>query len=194
MSVDDRTRFPQVPASTATIGLWLFLAALFMLFAAGLLGYVLFRNFPVNARQHVQLPRIFWLSTALVLGVSVALARAVGKLRRERRGAFLAWVRAALVMGLGFLAVQAPALAMLLARHARLKQHHIALYGLLFFLVLIHALHILGGMVALVVVDVRGRRGVYDHEHYLPVRHAALYWHFLDAVWLAMFFTFLATA
>ena len=27
----------------------------------------------------------------------------------------------------------------------------------------------------------------YDHEHYVGVRSAAWYWHFLDIVWLVMF-------
>ena len=63
----------------------------------------------------------------------------------------------------------------------------------MFVLVLLHALHVLGGMVVLIRVVVRGRNGVYDHEHYQPIRHTAMYWHFLDFVWLVMFFTFLAT-
>lgn len=194
MAADDTFRYPQVPASTATVGMWLFLAALFMLFAAGLLGYVVIRSFPQNAALHFHLPAILWLSTAMVLGVSVALARALKKIRRERRPAFLRWVWVAMVLALGFLAVQTPVLVGLLLEHRSLRQKHVALYGLLFFLILVHALHVVGGMVALVLVAVRGSRGVYDHEHYLPVRHAAMYWHFLDAVWLVMFFTFLATA
>ena len=194
MAADPPSRYPQVPAATVTVGMWLFLASLFMLFAAGLLGYVVIRNSTQNANQHVHLPGILWLSTAMVLGVSVALARALGALRRERRSTFLAWVRISLVLGLGFLAVQAPAMVMLLAQHRGIQRQHVALYGLVFFLILLHALHVVGGMVALLLVNLRGTRGVYDHEHYLPVRHAAMYWHFLDIVWLVLFLTFLATA
>jgi heme/copper-type cytochrome/quinol oxidase subunit 3 len=194
MAADHPSRYPQVPAATVTVGMWLFLASLFMLFAAGLLGYVVIRNSVQNVNQHVHLPGILWLSTAMVLGVSIALARALGALRRERRPAFLAWVRISLLLALGFLAVQAPAMVMLLAQHRGLKQQHVALYGLVFFLILLHALHVVGGMVALILINLRGSRGVYDHEHYLPMRHAAMYWHFLDAVWIILFLTFLATA
>ena len=72
-----------------------------------------------------------------------------------------------------------------------MAQQKIALYGLIFVLVLLHAAHVLGGIIALLRTGQQASRGVYDHEHYQPVRHVALYWHFLDAVWLAMFFTFL---
>ena len=191
---DDRTRFPQVPASTVTVGMWLFLAALFMLFAAGLLGWVVIRNNGHNAELHFHLPSILWLSTAMVLGVSLAIARALTAVRHEKGSTFLFWVRVAVALGLGFLVVQTPAMIRLLSEHQDLRRRGPGLYGLLFFLILVHALHVVGGMVALIRLAVRGRHGVYDHEHYLPVRHAAMYWHFLDLVWLAMFFTFLATA
>ena len=194
MAADPPSRYPQVTAATVTVGMWLFLTSLFMLFTAGLLGYVVIRNSAQNVNQHIRLPAILWLSTAMVLAVSIALARALGALRRERRQRFLTWIRISLALGLGFLAVQAPAMVMLLAQHRGLRQQHVALYGLVFFLILLHALHVVGGMVALVLVNLRGARGVYDHEHYMPVRHAAMYWHFLDIVWLVLFFTFLATA
>ena len=176
------------------MGMWLFLAALFMLFSAGLLGWVVIRNTGDNSKQHFHLPAILWLSTALVVGVSFTMSRAVARLRRERPTAFLRWIGASLALSVGFLLVQTPAMVLLLWQHRQLRGRGLGLYGLLFFLILVHALHVVGGMVALVTIAVRGRQGVYDHEHYLPVRHAAMYWHFLDLVWLSMFFTFLATA
>jgi heme/copper-type cytochrome/quinol oxidase subunit 3 len=57
--------------------------------------------------------------------------------------------------------------------------------------VLIHALHVLGGVIYLAIVTQRALAGRYDHEHYTGVKHAAMYWHFLDLVWLMMFGTFL---
>jgi hypothetical protein len=31
-------------------------------------------------------------------------------------------------------------------------------------------------------------QGKYDHENYAGIKHAAMYWHFLDGVWIVMFF------
>jgi heme/copper-type cytochrome/quinol oxidase subunit 3 len=61
-----------------------------------------------------------------------------------------------------------------------------------FFLILVHALHVIGGIITLIRVAYRARKDVFDHENYQPVRHTAMYWHFLDAVWMVMFVTFLA--
>ncbi|HEY1923474.1 MAG TPA: cytochrome c oxidase subunit 3, partial [Tepidisphaeraceae bacterium] len=62
---------------------------------------------------------------------------------------------------------------------------------LVFFLIMVHALHVLGGIVALVIVTLNARRQKYDHENYMGVRFAARYWHFLDVVWIGMFTMFL---
>lgn len=189
--------YPQVPAATATLGMWLFLIALFMLFASAMLAYIFIRlaGSRSPSRGFIHLPRLLWLSTVLVIGVSFALARSLRYLRIERQADFRRWITIALVLGAGFLIVQAPAMALLLAEHrTQAPTTGVFLYGLVFVLVLLHALHVVGGMVALVRVAVRGRHGVYDHEHYLPVRHTAMYWHFLDAIWITMFVTFLATA
>ena len=65
------------------------------------------------------------------------------------------------------------------------------MYGLVFFLILVHALHVVGGIVALGIVTFRARRRKYDHENYMGVQFAARYWHFLDVVWIGMFTMFL---
>jgi heme/copper-type cytochrome/quinol oxidase subunit 3 len=195
---------PPAPKA-ATVGLWLFLAALTMLFGASLLAYLIIRlgsaqRAPANA---VQLPWELWISTAMVIGVSVSLWRALEMVQREKQAPFRRWLTAALLLGAGFIAVQTPALTQLLMNHqaqrARITTDHQvlsagnAIYGLIFVLILLHGLHVVGGIVSLVSVSIRGYRGAYDHEHYLPVRHTAMYWHFLDVVWLVMFLTFWVT-
>lgn len=192
------------PRQMTTVGVWLFLASLSMLFAASLLGYVLIRlssaSHPVPGHNLVPLgalrfPPELWGSTVLVIGVSVALWRAMHAVSLERQQPFRRWLLAALVLAAGFIAVQTPAMLQLINEHKALKGSSTgtALYGLIFVLVLLHALHVIGGIIALLPVVIRGMRGRYDHEHYAPVRHATMYWHFLDVVWLVMFSTFLLT-
>jgi heme/copper-type cytochrome/quinol oxidase subunit 3 len=200
----------RVPSSAATFGMWLFLAALFMLFASSLLGYVFIRlaarknaQFPAGA---IHLPTLLWLSTAAVIGVSVALSRGMRVFRGARQRAYRDALTAALALAVGFITVQAPALINLLIANSELRKSAAAvsatqpdrpapagtaLYALIFFLVLVHALHVVGGIAGLLRLTVRAHRGTYDPSDVRPVKHVAMYWHFLDAVWLAMFLTFL---
>lgn len=47
-----------------------------------------------------------------------------------------------------------------------------------------HALHVLSGLVILVVIYLNGRKGLYTEERNFPVEAAAVYWHFVDVVWI----------
>jgi len=196
--------------------MWLFLAALTMLFASSLLGYFLIRlrlggeaATSRTAAAPLRLPWLLWISTLLLLGSSLAMQRALAAVRRERQRAFFTALLTATGLTVAFIAVQAPAMVQLLHQHGQIRSVAAAsaaqiaaapgpgaapgagaaatLYGLIFFLVLLHALHVLGGLLAAGALLHGAWHHRYDHEHHAPVRHVAMYWHFLDAVWLVMF-------
>jgi heme/copper-type cytochrome/quinol oxidase subunit 3 len=58
---------------------------------------------------------------------------------------------------------------------------------LVFVLILLHAVHVLGGLIGLGRVVYGAYRDRYDHESYVGVQNVTWYWHFLDIVWLIMF-------
>jgi heme/copper-type cytochrome/quinol oxidase subunit 3 len=179
------------PQRSAVIAMWIFLASLAMLFIASMLGYLLFRftgklNPPLGT---LQFPFALWISTLVVLAASVTLQNAVTAVRRERHESLRRWLWISLALALAFVLIQAPSMWTLLSNHSARAAGAHTLYGMIFFLILLHALHVLGGVIALVVVIVRAARSHYDHESHLGVRFTALYWHFLDVVWLVMFGT-----
>jgi heme/copper-type cytochrome/quinol oxidase subunit 3 len=187
---------PRQPSfqNAGTVGMLLFLASLSMLFTASLVGFIFirYRGERSPAAGAIHLPGALWLSTFLVLGVSVALSLATRQIRAGKHRSYRKSLTAALALAAGFLTVQAPAMINLLVAHRTLRSQTAAshqLYGLIFFLVLLHALHVLGGMFSLVRVTIRALRGAYEREGggHDPIRHTALYWHFLDVVWLIMF-------
>jgi len=61
-------------------------------------------------------------------------------------------------------------------------------YGSLFYTITgFHGAHVFVGLVMLTVVLVRALRGHFAKGRYEAVTNVALYWHFVDAVWLAVF-------
>jgi len=182
----------RVPPAAATVGMWLFLAALTMLFGATMIGYAIIRSRSTSAAAlgTLHLPPLLWLSTAVMLLASVTIHRALSAVRLERQAQF----RQELVLTCGlaalFVIVQTPSMWQLLHSHsiaAATTPQGIRLYQLIFSLILIHALHVLGGIVGLAVTTAHAFQHRYDHEHYNGVKHAAMYWHFLDGVWIVMF-------
>lgn len=47
-----------------------------------------------------------------------------------------------------------------------------------------HAFHVLSGVIFLAIVYRNGRKGLYTAERHFPVEAAAIYWHFVDVVWV----------
>ncbi len=184
------------PPGTGTFGLALFLASLSMLFIAAIAGYALIRitgrfSPPLGA---IHLPVLLWVSTLLVMISSVTMQHALTSLRREKQTTFRASLTITFLLAIAFVAIQTPALLDLLAQHSRFQADNLHLYGLIFMLILLHALHVVGGLIPMTITWFHARRNKYDHENIDPVRHLTMYWHFLDIVWVVMFCALLVLA
>lgn len=196
-----------LPHTAGTLAMWWFLGSLSMLFGAGMLGYIAIRlsradDFEVG---YISLPRSFWVSTVVVLLASFTIQRALSAVRRERLDHLKSWLLVTLGLGTLFCIIQMPSLMSLLDQHwtqmaeARRAQAEagdaapgnrlMPFFGLVFVYVVIHGLHVVGGILHLVWVTVGAMKRRYDHEFHNPVKHAAMYWHFLDIVWIIMFGT-----
>lgn len=179
---------------------WLFatfIASLGMFFLATLATYVLIRTqiyMPIQrAYQPLEMPTSFWISSAFLFATSFFLERAVWFVRRERQRPFvssLLWAAACSVL---FLVSQNGGMTELALHHFQTIDGSSKFFGICFVLVLVHALHVAGGLVFLGYIIYGARRGRYDHERHWSVNHCAGYWHFLDVVWLAMVLTFWIT-
>jgi heme/copper-type cytochrome/quinol oxidase subunit 3 len=203
-----------LPRGTSTLALWWFLSGLSMLFGASMIAYIIIRIARANVERAAEmgvpaipfgtyeLPSALWLSTILVLAASVTIQRAVSSVRRERQAQLRRWTLVTLILGAAFCIIQTPSMIELVRRHfvevervnaiATAAGNNVApspLLGVIFVLILLHALHVVGGLIHLVVIHLGAIRNRYDHEFYAPVKHAALYWHFLDVVWILMFTT-----
>jgi cytochrome c oxidase subunit III len=59
-----------------------------------------------------------------------------------------------------------------------------SVYSLFYTMTGFHALHVLTGVIFLIVVWRNARKGLYTAERHWPVEAAAVYWHFIDVVWV----------
>jgi len=64
-------------------------------------------------------------------------------------------------------------------------------YGSLYFTITgFHMAHVTAGLIALLLVFVWCLSGYLDDRRHVPLLIGAAYWHFVDVVWLTVFFTF----
>lgn len=178
----------------AKLGFALFIASLTMFFLAGLVGFAVIRfSGSVLSIPVATIPWPLFLGTLSMLSVSWMLHRSVGAVRRERQAEFRQWLRTAVILAVFFMVYQALGLSVLLDRHdeSRIARILTPQYGVAFFLIFVHALHVVGGMAFLGWIVYFAQKEVYDHEKHWTVDICALYWHFLDIVWIVMLGTFL---
>ena len=174
--------------TNVTLGLWLFLASEVMLFGALFSSYALLRvsapEWP-SGRALLELP-LGALNTVVLIALTsiVWRARTVAPVDAARR----LWLSSAL--GLVFLAVKAVEYSSEVGRGLLPSTNlFLALY---FTLTGLHALHVIGGLVANVWVAT-GLRRVPEAMTVGRVNALGLYWVFVDAVWLIIFLLFYAS-
>jgi len=168
----------KAPPGLARIGLISICGSIFAFFAALIIAYV-WRSYAAPFWDPITLPPTLWLSTGIILISSVVFEVARRMFGRgNHRGASRLFVVTG-CLGAAFLASQLAAWRELVRAGAYLLQNPHSSFFYLF--TGLHALHLVGGLVALLVLLLRKnpRRELVDMVTY--------YWHFLGVLWLVLF-------
>jgi len=170
------------------IGMWVALAAVTMTFTALTSAYIVRAN-SSNDWRPIEMPRILWLSTALIVASSITFEIARYALKRGKSSLYNRWLMLTVMLGLAFLASQLMAWRQLVAQGIYVASNpHSS-----FFYVLTgaHGLHLLGGVLGLDYLLLRSwRKGYEEHaeeRRQARVNSVALYWHFMDGLWIYLF-------
>ncbi|HWB21072.1 MAG TPA: cytochrome c oxidase subunit 3, partial [Phycisphaerales bacterium] len=180
----------------AGLGTWVFLIVVGVLFVSGIIAFVAVR---IHYRDYwpgnlPSLPKGLWLSTALLAAGSFSLWQALLSARRDQQEAVGRWMLVSVLLGLAFCASQTACWLdwkdELLAMTGDTQTRHAALsaFGVLTGL---HAAHVMGGLVPMILVTSRAMHGRYSREHHTGVSLCGMYWHFLGAMWVMILGTLL---
>jgi heme/copper-type cytochrome/quinol oxidase subunit 3 len=121
-------------------------------------------------------------NTAILLASSAAVWWGERNVRRNRRGAGAIGLLVGLVLGCIFAAVQ------LREWHGKPFGFGPDLYGTLFYTVTgFHLAHVVAGLFVLAALALWTGLGKFDARRHVPVSIGAVYWHFVDAVWIVVF-------
>lgn len=180
---------------TRATGWW---AMIFVVFTeASLFAYLLFSYFYLAVQPHAPgtfpdggLPDLTLAipNTAILLLSSVAVGWAQFSIERDDNRRLCAGLLIAAVLGMIFLVVQ----------YFEWAQKPFALasstYSSLYFVITgFHMAHVVVGVIVLWCLFAWSAMGYFNRVRYAHIHIGALYWHFVDAVWIAVFFTFYVT-
>jgi cytochrome c oxidase subunit III len=165
--------------ATNRLGLWLFLLSDSFVF-----GGLLVSRFYLLSLTRPPLNQTLGLTvTSVLLLSSFFMNRAEASMEYGDRKGFITSIVITLILGLAFvggvLGVEWPsAIAEGITPSTNTA-------GAIFFMMTgMHALHVVTGLIFLIIVLRNGRRGLYSAEKHWAVEAAAVYWHFIDVVWI----------
>ncbi len=176
------------PAGIYRVGMWAMMSAVGTLFIVLAIAYVARSAMP-RFWQPVELPRILWFSTAVLLFSSLACEAARRSLRNRRETAYGGWLLVTALLGVVFLAMQVMAWRRLADQGAFLSENPHSSFFYLF--TAAHGLHLAAGTLVLCILATRallpsGRRQ--RMEIRLEIAGAATtFWHFMDGIWIGLF-------
>lgn len=176
--------------NTALLGMLLFIASEIMFFG-GLFGVYFnvraaHRQWPPQGVEFGVNP-IVAVATVVLIASSFTMQWAVGRIRRGDRVGMNRALTVTIVLGILFLGMQAFDYSVLWGEGIRINS---GVFGSLFYtLTGFHGAHVLGGVIGITVILLRGLAGQFSARHHVAVEAVSIYWHFVDVVWIALFTT-----
>lgn len=163
------------------LGLWLFCFSELFLFAGLIAGrFYLWGGSRPELNQVIAL-----IATTVLLASSFAMNRAETAIAYDDRKPFLRWLVITFVMGLGFLVGVVLFEWGLIPLEEHVLRPTDGAFGAIFFLMTgLHALHVVTGLILIAIVYYNGRRGGFSAEEHWGVEACAIYWHYVDVIWI----------
>jgi cytochrome c oxidase subunit 3 len=167
--------------------LWVAIGSILMMFA-GLTSAFIVKSNQVGW-QTVVMPKIFWISTTAILLSSITVQMALRSFRQREMNQYRLLIGLTLVLGIVFVLLQWVGFQQLWEQRITFKgsgagQFLYVIFGL-------HALHVIGGIITLIVMFIKAFVGKIKLYSPVPVEVAATYWHFVDILWIYLLIFFL---
>jgi heme/copper-type cytochrome/quinol oxidase subunit 3 len=170
------------------LGMVLFVASEAMFFAAFFAAY-----FTIKAGSNVWPPQgiptpklgLPAVATAMLLSSSFVLQAGVRAIRRGDTRALERWLGLTIALGVGFLVLQLRDYS-----HTGFGIHDGVYPSLFYVMTGLHMAHVFGGVLFLSLVFAQSRSGQLTMNRNEPVEAGAIYWHFVDVVWIGLFTLF----
>ena len=161
--------------------MWVGIGSIIMMFAGLTSAYIVKGSMAGFAT--VQIPQIFYYSTAVILISSFTMQWALKVFKERGMQPYRRLLTATMILGVVFIAMQLIGFSQLWNSGTKLKgstgagQFLYVIFGL-------HAVHVLGGVIALIVMFLKAFSARIRNYNSVPVEVMSTYWHFVDLLWL----------
>jgi cytochrome c oxidase subunit 3 len=135
-----------------------------------------------------QMPTPFFISTVCILLVSVCFFFAKRSIKKDDQKSTTLFLLASLVLGIAFVFFQFQGFEVLVSQgnYFTGPQSNIN-SAFLYVVVITHLAHVAGGFISLLIIIYNHFKQKYNSSQFIGIELGAMYWHFLDFLWIYLF-------
>jgi cytochrome c oxidase subunit III len=161
--------------------------SMIMMFAGLTSAFVVSKS-RVDWLKDFQLPSAFFYSTAVIIGCSVTFHLAKKAIQKDNQKATTSFLLATLALGILFVILQFVGFGQIVANGYYFTGAQSSITTTFLYIVtVVHLLHLAGGLIALLIIIYKQLKNKYNSTQTLGIELGAMYWHFLDLLWIYLF-------
>ncbi len=170
--------------------LWFGMISICMIFAGLTSAYVVSKSRP-DWLKDFQLPIAFLFSTIAMLVSSFTFYSALQTMKKGNRNQTTILLLSTLALGIAFIVLQFKGFGQVIENgYFFTGSESNVTTSFLYITVLVHIAHLFGGIISLLVVIYNHYKQKYNSTQTLGIELSAMYWHFMDFIWVYLFLFF----
>lgn len=170
--------------------LWFAMISMFMMFAGLTSAYVVSSSRPDWVKDFV-LPSAFVISTVVIVASSITFHMAKLSIKKNDTKATGVWLIVTLVLGVAFVLAQFNGFSQVIKEgYYFTGPESTVTTSFLYIVTVVHMLHLFAGLIVLLVVIYNHFKQKYNASQTLGLELGAMFWHFLDILWVYLFLFF----
>jgi cytochrome c oxidase subunit III len=169
--------------------LWVGLGSIIMMFAGLTSAYIVKGSQPEWTT--VEMPQLFYYSTAVILISSITIQMALKAFRERNMMNYRRLITVTAILGAAFIVMQLIGFSQLWNQGVDFKGSGAGQF--LYIIFGLHGLHVLGGVVALLIMFIKAFSSRIRNYNPVTIELASTYWHFVDLLWIYLFVFFVWT-
>jgi cytochrome c oxidase subunit 3 len=135
-----------------------------------------------------QLPTAFYYSTLVIIGCSFTFHMAKKSIQKDKQQATTTFLLATLALGILFVVLQFAGFGQIVESGYYFTGAESSITTTFLYIVtVVHLLHLAGGLIALFIIIFKQLKHKYNSTQTLGIELGAMYWHFLDLLWIYLF-------
>jgi len=167
--------------------LWVGLGSIIMMFAGLTSAFIVKGSQPNWAT--VEMPKVFYYSTFVILLSSLTVQLALKSFKERSMKQYRRLITVTAALGIVFVVLQLAGFIQLW--HSGVDFKGAGAGQFLYIIFGLHALHVIGGVVALLVMFIKAFSSKVRNYNPVSIELASTYWHFVDLLWIYLFVFFI---